>query len=117
MWEQKLERLRNREPTEEIRRSCRSSSQFLRAIEVYNQELGRKAEETRRERLEEQERLLERKAENTRVLAEKKLLQKEVTSLWEERRLNFNPKPNLKPVLPHTPYMHTRVYSVTHSVT
>ena len=71
-WEEILQRLRNRELPEEVRRDYRSASQFAKALRMYVDELPRETEEKREVRRQEEEKLEESKAELKRIRAEEK---------------------------------------------
>jgi hypothetical protein len=80
VWEEILQRLRNNEPLEAVRRDCRSDSQFAKAIREYNDEMVSEAEKIRETRLQEEQNLTVAKAENKQMLAEKKVLEQDVQS-------------------------------------
>jgi hypothetical protein len=89
IWEELLQRLRDNEPLEVVRRECRSDSQFAKAIRVYNDEMSAKADEIRKVYLQEKQKLADAKTENKQSLAEKNILEKDVQSLKTEKSVRL----------------------------
>ena len=81
VWQELLQRLRNGEALEVIRRDCRSDSQFAKAIRIYNDEMSSKAEKIRKARLGEEQNLTEAENKNKRIRAENSEIEKEGQNL------------------------------------
>ena len=86
VWQELLQRLRNGEALEVIRRDCRSDSQFAKAIRIYNDEMSSKAEKIRKARLGEEQNLTEAENKNKRIRAENSEIEKEGQNLRIEKQ-------------------------------
>ena len=57
IWEEILQRLRNGEALEDVRRDYRSASQFAKALRIYSEDLAKETEGRRRAREQEEVKL------------------------------------------------------------
>ena len=86
VYEEILQRLRNGEPLEQVRKNYRSAFQFVMVLRIYSEELSAESERRREALKQEKAWLKEAVADRKQIGAEKKLLETDVHELREERK-------------------------------